>query len=140
MWKRQTAAGGGAGLVLASHGAYARGHLLRGATRMDNQSDSVCIEPLETTALSADEETETQTPISAEGDINWGGPGFYFQFDIRRRGRGRTIKGGVVRLPPELLRAQGLTIVCPQTCKNLWSPNPRKFDPPRLGLPRPLIR
>jgi hypothetical protein len=38
---------------------------------MDNQGDSVWIEPLEATALSADEETETQTSISVEGDMNW---------------------------------------------------------------------
>jgi hypothetical protein len=37
---------------------------------MDNQSDSVWIEPLEATALSADEETDTQTSVSLEGDMN----------------------------------------------------------------------
>jgi hypothetical protein len=38
---------------------------------MDNQSDSVWIEPLEATALSADEEADTQTPVSIEGEVNW---------------------------------------------------------------------
>ena len=60
-----------AGLVLTSHGTYARGPLLRGGTRMDNKSDSVWIEPLEATALSADEEAETQTPVFVEGAMNW---------------------------------------------------------------------
>ena len=83
-------AGRGAGLVLTSHGSYARGPLLRGGTRMDHQRDSVWIEPLEATALSADEEAESQTPVSLEGDMNRTGPGVYFPFDIRRRVRGRT--------------------------------------------------
>ena len=67
---------------------------------MDHQRDSDWIEPLGATALSADEETETQTPVSVEGAMN--GPRFNCLFGIRRRGRGRTIKrgqGGVVRLP-----------------------------------------
>ena len=63
-------AGRGARVVLTSHGAYARGPLLRGGTRMDHQRDSGWIEPLEATTLSADEETEAQTPISLEGDMN----------------------------------------------------------------------
>ena len=62
-------AGRGAGLVLTSHGAYARRPLLRGRTRMDHQRDSGWIEPLEATALSADEETDTQTPVPVEGDM-----------------------------------------------------------------------
>ena len=37
---------------------------------MDNQSDSVWIEPLEATALSIDEETKTQTPVSVEDAMN----------------------------------------------------------------------
>ena len=37
---------------------------------MDHQRDSVGIEPLEATALSADEEAEAQTPVSVEGDMN----------------------------------------------------------------------
>ena len=62
---------------------------------MDNQSDSAWIEPLETTALSADDEAKTQTSVSLEGDMNCTGSGVAFPFDIRRRGRGRTIKGGI---------------------------------------------
>ena len=60
------------GLVLTSHGAYARGPLLRGGPRMDQQRDSVWIEPLEATALSDDEETQTQTQttVSIEGTMN----------------------------------------------------------------------
>ncbi len=58
-------------MVLTSYGAYARGSLLRGGTRMDHQRDSGWIEPLEATALSDDEEAETQTPVSVEGDMNW---------------------------------------------------------------------
>jgi hypothetical protein len=63
-------AGRGARLVLTSHGPYTRGSLLRGGTRMDQQRDSDWIEPLEATALSADEEAETQTPVSLEDDMN----------------------------------------------------------------------
>jgi hypothetical protein len=37
---------------------------------MDQQRDSDWIEPLEATALSADEEAETQTPVSLEDDMN----------------------------------------------------------------------
>jgi len=86
---------------------------------MDNQSDSVWIEPLEAIALSTDEEAEAQTPVSSKGDMtgldqelishaipaggNAGAPS---------RGGNR---GGVVRLPPpELLRPHCLTVVCPQ--------------------------
>ncbi len=61
---------------------------------MDHQRDSLWIEPLEATALSANEETEAQTPVSIEGNMNWTGPGVYFPIDIRRRIRGRTIMGG----------------------------------------------
>ena len=43
-------------LILTIHGANARGPLLCGRTRMDNQRDSNRIEPLEATAFSADEE------------------------------------------------------------------------------------
>lgn len=64
-------AGGGARVVLTSHGPYACGPLLRGGTRMDHQRDSDWIEPLEAPTLSMDEETETQTPISIEADLNW---------------------------------------------------------------------
>ena len=84
---------------------------------MDHQRDSGWIEPLEATALSDDEEGEAQTPVSVEGDMNWTGPRFDFPFDIRRRVRGRTImgvEGGVVGLPPELLRPERLTVVCPE--------------------------
>jgi hypothetical protein len=63
-------AGRSARLVLTSHGPDARGPLLYGRTRMDHQRDSVWIEPLEATALSADEETKTQTPVSIEGNMN----------------------------------------------------------------------
>ena len=61
---------------------------------MDHQRDSDWIEPLEATALPADEETEAQTSVSVEGDMNWAGPGVDCPCDIRRRVRGRTIKGG----------------------------------------------
>ena len=61
---------------------------------MDHQRDSDWIEPLEATTLSDDEEAETQTPVSLEGDMSWTGPGVDFLFSIRRRVRGRTIKGG----------------------------------------------
>jgi hypothetical protein len=61
---------------------------------MYNQRDSVWIEPLEATALSADEEAEAQTPVSIEGDMNWTGAGVDCPCDIRRRGRGCAIKGG----------------------------------------------
>ena len=37
---------------------------------MDHQRDTDWIEPLEATALSVDEETEAQTPVSIEGDMN----------------------------------------------------------------------
>ena len=83
-------AGRGARLVLTSHGAHARGPLLRGGTRMDHQRDSCWIEPLEATALSADEEAEAQTTISVEGAMNWTASGVDFRCDIRRRDRGRT--------------------------------------------------
>ena len=56
-------------MVLTGHGTYACGYLLCGGTRMDHQRDSGWIEPLEATALSVDEETETQAPISVEGDM-----------------------------------------------------------------------
>ena len=36
---------------------------------MDRQRDSGWIEPLEATALSADEEAESQTPVSVEGHM-----------------------------------------------------------------------
>ena len=36
---------------------------------MDHQRDSGWIDPLEAIALSADEEAEAQTPVSAEGDM-----------------------------------------------------------------------
>ena len=36
---------------------------------MDYQCNSVWIDPLEATALSADEETEAQTPVSVEGNM-----------------------------------------------------------------------
>ena len=36
---------------------------------MDHPRDSVWIETMEATALSADEETDTQTPVSLEGDL-----------------------------------------------------------------------
>jgi len=61
---------------------------------MDNQSDSVGIEPLEAAALSADEETDTQTSVSVEGAMNRTGLGVDSPFDIRRRIRGRTVHGG----------------------------------------------
>ena len=71
---------------------------------MDHQRDSVWIEPLEATALSADEETETQTPVSLEGDMRTTESGWDGLFMSRRRGRGRTdnggIGGGVVTTPP----------------------------------------
>ena len=70
---------------------------------MDHQRDSGWIEPLEATALSADEEVEAQTPVSAEGAMNWTGSGVDFSFDIRRRDRGRTIiggRGGCCTTPP----------------------------------------
>ena len=63
-------AGRGADLVLTGHGAYARGPVLCCGTRMDHQRDTDWIEPLEATALSVDEETEAQTPVSIEGDMN----------------------------------------------------------------------
>jgi hypothetical protein len=70
------------------------GPLLCGGTRMDQQRDSDWIEPLEATALSDDEEVESQTPVSIEGDMSWTGPGVGFRFQIRRRIRGRTLNGG----------------------------------------------
>ena len=45
---------------------------------MDHQRDSVWIEPLEATALSDDEEADTQTPVSLEDDMNRTGPGTIF--------------------------------------------------------------
>jgi hypothetical protein len=73
---------------------------------MDHQRDTGWIEPLEATALSADEETDTQTPVSLEGNMNWIGSGVDFRCEIRRRGRGRTIKGGTGGVsydsPPEI--------------------------------------
>jgi|CXWL01.1.fsa_nt_gi hypothetical protein len=62
---------------------------------MDNQRNPGWIEPLEATALSTDEEAEAQTPVSLEGDMNRTGARVDFLFGIRRRGHGRTIKGGV---------------------------------------------
>lgn len=40
---------------------------------MDHQRNSVWVQPLETPALPADEkaDTEIQTPVSFEGDMNW---------------------------------------------------------------------
>ena len=38
---------------------------------MDHPRDSVWIEPLEASTLSVDEETDTQTPVSVEGSMNW---------------------------------------------------------------------
>ena len=70
---------------------------------MDHQRDTDWIEPLEATTLSADEEAKTQTPVSAEGDMNWAGPRFDCLFGIRRRIRGRTIRGvrgGCRKTPP----------------------------------------
>jgi len=61
---------------------------------MDHQRDSGWIEPLEATTLSDDEEAEPQTSVSREGDMNSTGTGVDFSFDIRRRHRGRTMKGG----------------------------------------------
>lgn len=85
-------------MVLPGDGAYARGYLLRGGTRMDHQRDSDWIDPLEATALSAYEETEAQTPVSFEGDMTWTGPGVDCPFDIRRQGRGRTDTRKIGRL------------------------------------------
>ena len=56
-------------MVLSSYGAHTRGHPLCGGTRMDHQRDTGWIEPLEATALSADEEAEAQTSVSLEGDM-----------------------------------------------------------------------
>ena len=42
---------------------------------MDHPRDSVWIEPLEASTLSVDEETDTQTPVSVEGSMNWFIPG-----------------------------------------------------------------
>jgi hypothetical protein len=50
--------------------------LLCGETRMDHQRDSGWIEPLEATTLSADEETDTQTPVSLEANMNEAEPRF----------------------------------------------------------------
>ena len=61
---------------------------------MGGEGDLVWFEPVEGAPLSADEETDTQTPVSAEGDMTWTGRGVNVPYDIRRRGRGRTIKGG----------------------------------------------
>ena len=38
---------------------------------MDRQRDSDWMEPLEATTLSDDEEAETQTPVSFEGNVTW---------------------------------------------------------------------
>ena len=102
MWGRKPQVGNGARLILTSHGAYDGGPLLRGGTRMDHQRDSGWIEPLEATALSIDEETKSQTPVSAEGAMNSTGTGDDFSFDIRRRDAGALSRGnrGCRTTPP----------------------------------------
>ena len=70
---------------------------------MDYQRDSGWIEPLEATALSMDEETKTQTPVSIEGDMNWTGTGTDFSSISAGEDAGAPIMGGlggVARLPP----------------------------------------
>ena len=116
-------------VVLSSHGAYARGSLLRGGTRMDHQRDSGWIEPLEAAALSADEETESKTPVSAQGDVRRTESDEMICSCVRRRGRGCTImegRGGVVRLPPWTRQDlpgtnQGQQWVCRSVWEVVWS-------------------
>ena len=136
-------AGGSTDLVLPSHGPYARGPVLCGGTRMDHQRDSVWIESLEATALSADEEKDTQTPVSLEGDMRLTEK-VEILISARRRNAGAPswgVEGGVVGLPPpQLLRPHGLTIVCPQNLQEFRFSNPRNSSRSRLDLPCPQIR
>ena len=85
-------AGGGVGLVRASHGPYARGPLLRGGTRMDHQRDSDWIDPLESSALSTYEEAQAQRPVCVEGHVT-NEAGGDAPFVIRRRDVGAPSRG-----------------------------------------------
>ena len=62
---------------------------------MDHQRDSGWIEPLEATALSADEKTEieTQTSVSFEGNMKWTRMTFYSVF--AGGNAGAPSKGGI---------------------------------------------
>ncbi len=78
---------------------------------MDHQRDSDWIEPLEATALSADEEAESQTPVSIEGDMNRTGTGVDFPSMSAGGDAGAPLWGGYGGVsydsPPELLTGCG---------------------------------
>ena len=85
---------------------------------MDHQRDSGWIEPLEATALSADEETDTQTPVSIEADLNWTRSNVLFA--IRRRRRGRTImrvEGVSYDSPPNFADQNTSQALALKTCR-----------------------